>query len=59
MCGKVGHVLDINNFVNLDREEEEEEEEEEEGSMPTNNMHKALKKQQVHVFRESQVKRIH
>jgi hypothetical protein len=47
MCGKVGHIIDINNFANLDRKEEE-------GSILTNNMLKALNKQQVHVFRESQ-----
>jgi hypothetical protein len=35
--------------------EEEEEEEEEEGFMPTSNMPKAPRKQQVHGLRESQV----
>jgi hypothetical protein len=53
MCGKVGHVINIDSFVNLDREEEEE------GSMPSNSMPKALKKQQVHVLREFQVEFIH
>jgi hypothetical protein len=46
LCGKVGLVVDINNFVDSDREEEE-------GSIPTNSTPKALSKQQVHVFRES------
>jgi hypothetical protein len=48
LCGKVGHVVDINNFVDSNMEEVAEE-----GSIPTNSMPKALNKQQVHVFRES------
>ncbi len=45
--GKLGHVVDLDSFVDSNREEEEE------GLMPTNNMLKAPSKQQVHALRET------
>jgi hypothetical protein len=49
LSDKLGHVIDLDSFVNSNREEEEE------GLMPTKNMLKAPNKQQVHALKDTKV----